>query len=44
MNAKARRVTLRMIADEVGVDVSTVSRVINSPASEASRWASPSWI
>ncbi|MGO2896164.1 LacI family DNA-binding transcriptional regulator [Corynebacterium casei] len=42
MNAKPRRVTLRMIADEVGVDVSTVSRVINSPASEASRWASPS--
>ena len=42
MNAKARRVTLRMIADEVGVDVSTVSRVINSRASEASRWASPS--
>src|SRR5699024_3223725 len=42
MNAKPRRVTLRMIADEVGVDVSTVSRVINAPSHEASRWASPS--
>lgn len=33
-------VTLRMIADEVGVNVSTVSRVINSSDEEARRWAS----
>jgi len=33
-------VTLRMIADEVGVSVSTVSRVLNAGDAEALRWAS----
>ena len=33
-------VTLRMIADEVGVSVSTVSRVLNAEDAEAQRWAS----
>jgi LacI family transcriptional regulator len=33
-------VTLRMIADEVGVSVSTVSRVLNAGDAEAQRWAS----
>ncbi|GAA3326644.1 LacI family DNA-binding transcriptional regulator [Paeniglutamicibacter sulfureus] len=37
-------VTLRMIADEVGVNVSTVSRVINSSDKEARRWASSDMI
>ena len=33
-------VTLRMIADEVGVSVSTVSRVLNAGDADAQRWAS----
>jgi LacI family transcriptional regulator len=33
-------VTLRMIADEVGVSVSTVSRVLNADGEDAQRWAS----
>jgi LacI family transcriptional regulator len=33
-------VTLRMIADEVGVSVSTVSRVLNAGSDDAQRWAS----
>jgi LacI family transcriptional regulator len=33
-------VSLRMIADEVGVSVSTVSRVLNAGDAEALRWAS----
>ncbi|HEX2287061.1 MAG TPA: LacI family DNA-binding transcriptional regulator [Mycobacterium sp.] len=33
-------VTLRMIADEVGVSVSTVSRVLNASSDDAQRWAS----
>lgn len=42
MTNKGQRVTLRTIANEVGVDVSTVSRVLNSPPEEAAQWASPS--
>jgi LacI family transcriptional regulator, galactose operon repressor len=33
-------VTLRMIADEVGVSVSTVSRVLKADSEDAQRWAS----
>jgi LacI family transcriptional regulator len=32
-------VTLRMIASELGLNVSTVSRVLNTPGPEAKRWA-----
>ncbi|MGE2832685.1 LacI family DNA-binding transcriptional regulator [Mycobacterium sp. SMC-4] len=35
-----RPVTLRMIANELGVDVSTVSRVLNASGDDAQRWAS----
>jgi LacI family transcriptional regulator len=37
---KSRPVTLRVIADELGVHVSTVSRVLNSPELDVERWAS----
>lgn len=40
MESRSRPVTLRMIADEIGVNVSTVSRVINASDTEARRWAS----
>ncbi len=32
-------VTLRMLASELGLDVSTVSRVLSAPGADASRWA-----
>lgn len=38
--AKSRGVTLRTVAAAAGVDVSTASRVINSPAEDRDRWAS----
>lgn len=40
MNAIGRPVTLQMLADDLGVSVSTVSRVLNSPTDKASRWGS----
>lgn len=33
--------TLRMIADELGLNVSTVSRVLNAPEQDAHLWAAP---
>lgn len=33
--------TLRMIAQETGVHASTVSRVLNAPEKDSSRWAAP---
>lgn len=44
MADQKRRVTLRMIADQIGVDTSTVSRVLNSVGGEEHRWASPAVI
>lgn len=41
MTEAVRPVTLRMIADEVGVSISTVSRVLNTPDPDAQRWAGP---
>lgn len=38
--AKRNATTLRTVAAAAGVDVSTVSRVINSPPEERERWAS----
>lgn len=40
MNTHSRPVTLRMIADEVAVDTSTVSRILNSTDLDARRWGS----
>ena len=36
---RSRSVTLRMIADELGIHASTVSRVLNSVDADASKWA-----
>lgn len=36
---RGRSVTLRMIADELGVSASTVSRVLNSPDGDTAKWA-----
>ncbi|WP_233205748.1 LacI family DNA-binding transcriptional regulator [Cryobacterium sp. Y82] len=38
---QGRPVTLRMIAEEVGVHVSTVSRVLTAADADVSRWAAP---
>ncbi|MEO6827314.1 MAG: LacI family DNA-binding transcriptional regulator [Microbacteriaceae bacterium] len=38
-SAKSRPVTLRMLADTLGLHVSTVSRVLNSPGVDVERWA-----
>lgn len=40
MGQRSEPVTLRMIADEAAVNVSTVSRVINFSDKEICRWAS----
>ncbi|HEY5223881.1 MAG TPA: LacI family DNA-binding transcriptional regulator [Microbacteriaceae bacterium] len=39
--AKSRPVTLRMMAEILGLHVSTVSRVLNTPGSDVERWAAP---
>ncbi|WP_305091669.1 LacI family DNA-binding transcriptional regulator [Prescottella sp. R16] len=39
--AGAESVTLKTLARELGLNVSTVSRVLNDPAGADSRWASP---
>lgn len=38
---QGRPVTLRMIAEELGVHASTVSRVLNASGADVSRWAAP---
>lgn len=40
-STKGGPVTLRMIADELGLHVSTVSRVLNAAEADISRWAAP---
>lgn len=37
--AKSRPVTLRMLADRLGLHVSTVSRVLNAPRADVEHWA-----
>ncbi|WP_308466257.1 LacI family DNA-binding transcriptional regulator [Rathayibacter soli] len=39
--AKSRPVTLRMMSEILGLHVSTVSRVLNTPGSDVGRWAAP---
>ncbi|HET8878054.1 MAG TPA: LacI family DNA-binding transcriptional regulator [Arthrobacter sp.] len=41
VDEQGRPVTLRMIAAETGVHVSTVSRVLNAKDGDVSRWAAP---
>ncbi|WP_344201028.1 LacI family DNA-binding transcriptional regulator [Aeromicrobium alkaliterrae] len=44
MSRRRETVTLRMLADGLGVSVSTVSRVLNSPGDAALRWGSAATI
>lgn len=44
MSRRRETVTLRMLAEQLGVSASTVSRVLNSPGETALRWGSPTTI
>jgi len=42
--SRTKRVTLKSLAEELGLSASTVSRVLNARAGAATRWASPATV